>query len=426
MAITVMMIVTFGLLIIGVPIGAALSLGLMALIKVEPITTMKFLAQSMYSGLASFSMLCVPFFMVAGSILDSGGLSKRLVRLANSFVGNITGGLGVVTVLSCMFFGAVSGSAAATAAAIGTIMIPMMIRSGYDKYYATGLVAVAGGLGVMVPPSYPLVLYGVTNSVSIGDLFIAGIVPSIVIGLLLMAFNYVVCRKHGYGGSGEKFNLKEAGKSFWDAKLALLMPLIILGGIYGGIFTPTEASVVACVYGIIVGKFIYRELTWKKLWTMYVDNTAFIGGMMFVFAPAAAMGAIFAYLKIPAAIQGFFLGISSSPYVILTLIIFLMTVVGMFVQTSPAVIILSPILLGVVASVGIHPVHFGILMNACLCVAFITPPVAINLFVASGMTGLSITRMFRVAMPIVIALYLSQFVIAFLPGLSMGLVNLLK
>ena len=240
-AIPIMLIVMFGLMIIGVPIGASLSLGIFALLALDPVTNMMSFAQTMYSGLASYSMLCIPFFMLAGSIMDTGGLSRKLVSFANSLVGNITGGLGMVSIISCMFFGAVSGSAAATTAAIGVIMIPQMVAHGYDKYYATGLIAVAGGLGVIVPPSYPMVLYGCTNGVSIADLFLAGFVPACVVGGILMIFNYVICKKKHYGGAGVPVTLKNVLRTAWDAKWAILMPVIILGGIYGGIFTATEA-----------------------------------------------------------------------------------------------------------------------------------------------------------------------------------------
>lgn len=425
MSIALMLSVMFGTLLIGVPIGAALSLGLFALLTLSPVTNMTFVAQSMYSGLASYAMLCVPFFMVAGSIMEGGGLSKRIVDFANSIVGNITGGLGIVTILSCMFFGAVSGSAAATCAAIGVIMIPEMVRHGYDKYYATGLVAVSGTLGVLIPPSYPLVLYGVTNNVSIGDLFIGGIGPGLFTGGLMILFNYYMSKKHKYGGAGTKLSIRRVGKTLWDAKLALMMPLIILGGIYAGIFTATESAVIACVYGVIVGLFFYKELTLNSIWKIFKENTVMVGGMMLVFAPAAALGSIFAFLKIPAAINSFFLSISTNPYIVLTMIVFVLFVAGMFVQTSPIIVILSPMLLGVAKSIGISPLHFGMIITMTLCTAFITPPVAINLFVASGITGLSMTKIFTSGRAIVIALITSVFIIAFVPGITTFLVNLL-
>lgn len=415
MDVAVLFLVMAVCLAIGVPIGVSLALSMFALLLVNPVTTTTFITQSMYSGVASFTMLALPFFVLAGSIMDTGGISKRIVAVANSLVGNITGGLGIVTI---------SGSAPATVAAIGAIMIPQMIINGYDTPYATGLVAVAGSLGVVVPPSYPMVIYGVTNNVSIGALFMAGIGPALVVGGVLMIFNYFYCKKKGYKGTGEKFNIRNVGHAIWNGKAALLMPIIILGGIYSGFFTPTEAAVVSVVYGIIIGVFVYKELTLKKVVGMFRDNVAFIGGMMFTFAPAAALGSVFSYLGIQKAISAFFLGISTNPYIILMLVFLILTIAGMFVQTTPCVIILSPILLAVVQSVGIDPIHFGVIMTLALCIAFVTPPVASNMFVAMTMTGLSMNKIVKVSLPLILALFIALFICGFVPQISLGLVQL--
>ena len=422
MATGIMFLVMFGLMFIGVPIAVALFIALFVLIGLDPVTTANYLAQSLYSGVANFTMLALPFFMVAGAIMETGGLSKRLVNAANAMVGGITGSLGMVTVLACMFFGAVSGSAPATVAAIGTIMIPMMVREGYSKYYATGLTAVAGGLGIIVPPSYPMVLYGVTCNVSIGDLFIAGLGPALVVGVILMIINYIYCKKHGLKGRN-KFSLSNLLKNIWDAKAALIMPVIILGGIYGGIFTATEAAVVAAVYGIIVGLFVYKELKFIKLWEIFKDNAVFIAGTMFVMAPARATGSVFAYLGVNEAISDFLLGVSTSPYVVLSIIFVILFIVGMFVQTTPAVVILAPTLLAAVVKVGINPIHFGMIMVLGLAIAFVTPPVALNLFVSSSMTGISIDKITKAAAPFIIGLILAFFVVAFVPAISLFIVG---
>ncbi|MPM76065.1 C4-dicarboxylate TRAP transporter large permease protein DctM [bioreactor metagenome] len=357
--------------------------------------------------------------------MDTGGLSKRLVKVANALVGNVTGALGMVSVIACMFFGAVSGSAPATVAAIGTIMIPQMVHEGYDKYYATGLICVAGGLGIIVPPSFPMVLYGVTNDVSISSLFLAGWGPSFVVGGLLIAFNYVICKRKGYRSPIPKevsFRLFLA--SLWEAKWALLMPVIILGGIYSGAFSPTEAGVVSCVYGLIVGLFLYKELDYRKIVPMFKAKVDFIGGMMFTFAPAGALGAVFSYLGYTTVVKNFFLGISDNPYIIILLMYALLFVVGMFVQTMPIIVILSPILLNVATAVGIDPIHFGLIMVLALSVAFVTPPVALNLFVGSAMTGLSIDKITKAAMPFIIGLLLAEIVVGFNPILTSGIVKL--
>lgn len=422
MATGIMFLVMFGLMFLGVPIAIAIFLAMVLLIQMNPVTTANFLAQTFYSGVANFTMLALPFFMVAGTIMETGGLSKRLVNAAKSMIGGITGSLGMVTIIACMFFGAVSGSAPATVAAIGAIMIPMMVQDGYNKYYATGLTCCAGGLGVIVPPSYPMVLYGVTVNQSVGDLFMAGLGPALVVGGILMIINYVYCKKHGLKGDN-KFSLREMGKSFWDAKWALVMPVIILGGIYGGIFTATEAAVVAAVYGIIVGLFVYKELKLVRLWEIFRDNTAFIAGTMFVMAPAKATGQVFAYLNITKIISNFLFSISTNTYVVLFMIFIILFIVGMFVQTTPAIVILAPTLVAVVQQVGVDPIHFGIIMTLALAIAFVTPPVALNLFVGSSMTGISIDRITRAAWPFLIGLIIAFFVVAFCPPISLAILG---
>ncbi len=414
------------MLLIGVPIGIALAGSMVCLLLYEPVTTMTFITQAMYTGVGNFTLLALPFFMIAGSIMDTGGISKRLVAVANVIMGDMTGGLGMVTILACMFFGAISGSAPATVSAIGGIMIPQMIRAGYDKYYATGLCAVAGGLGVIVPPSYPLVVFGVTNNCSISDLFLAGWGPAILVGVFLMLVNYAYSKKHHYLGTGEKFSMKRFARELWDAKLAFFMPVIILGGIYSGAFTATEAAVVAVVYGIIVGKFVYRELSFRALWKMYKDNIPILGGMMFVFAPAAGLGAVFAMMGVTKAIQAGFLAVSSNFFVIMLLIFILLFFVGMFVQTTPAIVIFSPILLPIVAAFGMDPIQFGLVMTLSLAIAFVTPPVAANLFVATSMTGLGMIPIVKRALPFIATLFLAMVIVGFVPGVSMGLLDLLR
>ncbi len=425
MSVAIMFILMFVLFAIGVPIGISLILPTFVLLLMNPITSPEFIAQTLYNGTASFTMIALPFFMICGNIMDIGGISKRLVNVANSLIGNVTGSLGMVAILSCMFFGAVSGSAVATVAAIGIIMIPEMVRAGYDKHYATGLCAVAGGLGIIVPPSYPMVIYGITNNESIGDLFIAGIVPAVVVGLMLMIVNYVYARKHGLKGK-HKVSVKKAAKAIWSAKLALLMPIIILGGIYAGIFTATEAAVVATVYGIIVGVFVYKEVTFAGLWKMFKDTTTFNGGMMLTVAPAAALGTVFAYLGVTKTITDFFLGISTSPGIILLFIFGILFLIGMFVQTTPAIVIFSPVLLAVANSVGISTLHFGVIMILALSIAFVTPPVCANIFVAQTMTGLSSDKIIKASLPFVFAMIAALIVVGFSPWMSEFLVAVLK
>ena len=419
------LVLLFILLFMGVPIGTSLGIPVAILVAATQITSFEYIAQFLYTKIADFTMLSLPFFLLAGDIMDVGGLSKRLVAVANSLIGNVTGALGTVTVIACMFFGAVSGSAPATVAAIGTIMIPQMVYDGYDKGYAVGLVCVAGGLGIIVPPSFPMVLYGVTNGVSIGDMFLAGWGPSFVVGGVLILINYIICKKRGYKSPIPKeTSLKLFGKALWDGKWALLMPIIVLGGIYTGAFSPTEAGVVSCVYGLIVGLFLYKELDYKRILPMFKSKVNFLGGMMFCFAPAGALGAVFAYLGYTTVIKNFFLNISSNPYIIVLLIYAFLFVAGMFVQTAPIIVIISPLLLPVAEAVGIDPVHFGIIITLALAVAFVTPPVAYNLFVGASMSGMSINKISQAALPFLGGLVLAEIIVGFIPQISMFTVNL--
>lgn len=422
------LLILFGCMVlffaIGVPIGICLIFPCFLMLLVNPVTSASFLAQSFYTGVASSSMIALPFFMICGNIMDKGGISKRLVNAANNCIGGITGSLGMVTILACMFFGAVSGSAVATVAAIGAIMLPEMVRNGYDKYYATGMCAVAGGLGIIVPPSYPMVVYGITNNESIGDLFIAGLAPAVLVGALLMFVNYLYCKKHGIRGSN-KFHLRTALKGFWDAKWALLMPVIILGGIYSGIMTATESAVVATVYGIIIGRFVYKEVTFRQLWDEFRSTATFSGGMMWTVAPATAIGLIFAYLGVNKAIAAFFLGISSNMYIVMFLIVCILFIIGMFMQTTPAIVIFSPVLLGVAEAVGVNSLQFGQVMNLALAVGFCTPPVCANVFVAQSMTGMPMDKIVKPAIPFIAVLILALLAVAFFPVFTVGVVNLL-
>ena len=422
------LLILFGCMVlffaIGVPIGICLIFPCFLMLLVNPVTSASFLAQSFYTGVASSSMIALPFFMICGNIMDKGGISKRLVNAANNCIGGITGSLGMVTILACMFFGAVSGSAVATVAAIGAIMLPEMVRNGYDKYYATGMCAVAGGLGIIVPPSYPMVVYGITNNESIGDLFIAGLAPAVLVGALLMFVNYLYCKKHGIKGNN-KFHLKTALKGFWDAKWALLMPVIILGGIYSGIMTATESAVVATMYGIIIGRFVYKEVTFRQLWDEFRSTATFSGGMMWTVAPATAIGLIFAYLGVNKAIAAFFLGISSNMYIVMFLIVCILFIIGMFMQTTPAIVIFSPVLLGVAEAVGVNSLQFGQVMNLALAVGFCTPPVCANVFVAQSMTGMPMDKIVKPAIPFIAVLILALLAVAFFPVFTVGVVNLL-
>lgn len=424
MSVAVLAITAIVLLAIGVPVGIAMGFGMIATVICGfNVTTLPFIAQQMYSGFESLPLVAIPCFMLAGSLMETGGLSKRLVNCANSIIGHTTGGLGTATVIACMFFGAISGSGPATTAAMGGIMIPYMVKAGYDRTYATGLSAVAGGLGIIVPPSIPLVVYGVATNTSIGDLFMAGLGPAAVVGALLIIVNYIISRKQGYHGRG-KFSLRALGRSLWDAKWALFMPVIILGGIYGGIFTPTEAAVVACIYSIPVGLFIYKEMTLKDIWKIFYKNTTFVGGIMLTFAPAAALGGVLALMGVPTMLSDFLFSITDSKYVVLLIVLVFLVFVGMVMDTTSANIIFSPILLQALRPFDVDPIHFGLIMTVMLALGFVTPPVAGNLFVASGMTGIPMEKIAKKALPLIAAMFVAAVVITYIPGISLGILGL--
>jgi C4-dicarboxylate transporter, DctM subunit len=413
-------------LLLTVPIGFSLGLATLVTIIYADVTSIQYLAQSLVASTDSFPLMAVPFFILAGEIMGKGGISERLFKFANVFVGNFTGGFAMAAVITCMFFAAISGSGPATVAAVGGVMIPAMVGFGYDKRFATAVVVSAGALGIIIPPSIPMVLYGVSGSVSIGDMFIAGILPGILIGIVMMVWSYIYSKKQGYKGSGEKFTLKRAWAELNEAKWAILVPVIILGGIYGGIFTPTEAAVVAVVYAAIVSLFIYKELNFKNFPAVLKDAALTSATILIIIGTANAFGKILTLEQIPAMVADALLSISSNPLIILLLINILLLFVGCFMDTSAAVIILTPILLPIAINIGIDPIHFGIIMIVNLAIGFITPPVGVNLFVGSGISGLSIETLSKAVLPFLISMVLSLMVITLIPELSVFLIQLLK
>jgi C4-dicarboxylate transporter, DctM subunit len=419
----IIVLVALLLMFIGVPVGIAFCMGMITGALFLGVSNIQFVAQGMYNGFNNLPVIAIPCFILAGSVMETGGLSKRLVEIANRLVGNTTGGLGAVTILACLFFGAVSGSGPATVAAIGGIMIPSMVKYAYKRDYATGLVACAGGLGVIMPPSIPFVIYGFATDTSIGDLFLAGVFPAFIIAGCLLVVSYFTSKKAGYTGTGIPFDLKGFLKALWDGIWALFMPIIILGGIYGGIFTPTEAAVVALVYGLFVSMVIYRELSFRELFQLLDKFVSFNGGIVLTFAPAIALGAIFALLGIPQAITAGLIAISSSKIVALLLINAFLLVVGMLLDAITSIIILAPMLLAALQPYGVDPIHFGIIMTLNLAIGFVTPPVAANLYVASGMTGIPIERIAKVAWPFIVALLVSLLIMTYIPDLSLFLVR---
>lgn len=406
-------------LLLSIPIGISLGLATLVSILISGSLPVEFLLQGLVTSVDSFPLMAVLFFILAGELMGKGGISDRLFLVANSIVGNVTGGFAVATVITCMFFAAISGSGPATVAAIGGIMIPAMVRQGYDKKFATALVAASGSLGVIIPPSIPMVIYGVSGSVSIGDMFIAGIVPGIFVGVCLICYAYYRARKDGNVGNGIKPSFKKIAEAVWEAKWALLIPIIILGGIYGGVFTPTEAAVSAVVYGLIAGMVIYKELKLRDLPRVIIDASLTTATVLIIVGTATAFGRLLTVEQIPNQVANALLSVSDNATIIIILITLLLLIVGSFMDTLAAIIILTPILLPIAVNLGYDPVHFGILMVVNLAIGFITPPVGVNLFVGSGISGISVEALSKAVIPFFFVMVLALLFIVFIPDLSL-------
>lgn len=419
MEILVLLAVAAVFLVIGVPVGISLSLGMLSVATFFGTLSLKFISQAMYSGLESLPLIAVPCFMLAGSIMETGGLSKRIVNVAKKLTGHTSGGLGTVTVISCLFFGAISGSAPATTAAIGSIMIPYMVKANYDKSYGAALTAVSGSLGVIIPPSIPFVIFALSTNSSISDLFLAGIIPGFIIASVLILIHSIMVKKNGYVNNEKKATMKEIWDAIWDAKWALLMPVIILGGIYSGVFTPTEASVVSIVYGIIVGVFVYKELKLKDVLTIFDKNNSFVGGFMLTFAPAAALGSSLIIMGLTGTLSSLLLSITSNMYIILAIVIVFLLFLGMILDTTSSLVVFAPILYAVLQPMGINNIHLGIIMVVTLAVGFITPPVCMNIFIASIVADEPMEAIVKKALPFLIGMIGLCFLFAYVPQISL-------
>jgi C4-dicarboxylate transporter DctM subunit len=410
-------------LAMSIPIGIVLGLSTAIALVYTGSIPLVMIAQNAFASLDSFPLLAIPFFMLAGSLMGYGGISKRLIILADAMVGAVTGGLAMVTVVACMFFAAISGSGPATVSAIGSFMIPSMKEKQYHSDFAAALTATAGSIGVIIPPSIPFVIYGVVSGVSVGEMFMAGILPGIIIGISLMTLSYRTAKKHNYPKSIIRPSILHA---FKDAFWALLIPVIILGGIYGGIFTPTEAAVVASVYALFIGKFIYKELDAKTTYSAFKDAILVNGATTFMVGLSMSFASFLAMEQVPVKICNWMLSLSANPWIILLSINVLLLIVGCFVDNISSMIILTPILLPIVTQVGVDQVHFGLVMTVALATGFVTPPYGANLFVASAVSGVNMVKLSRAAIPFVLTMISCLLLFTYIPVLSMGLVWLLR
>lgn len=426
MASTVLLVSLAVFLILNMPVGLAIGLSTLAALLTGESLSLNSLAQQMVISCDSFPILAVPLFILAGDLMGAGGVSRRILNVCNVFFGRITGGLAIVTVLVCMFFAAVSGSGPATVAAVGSMVIPTMIELGYKRSFVLALVATAGTIGVIIPPSIPMVLYGVSTGTSVTSLFMGGFFPGFLIGGALMLYSYVYCRVKGYKGHSEPFSGKKAWDAVWEAKWALINPIIILGGIYAGIFTPTEAAAIAALYAFICGAFIHRELDAKGLFKAIATSCCTTGTVMVILACATGFSKVLTVEQVPQLVTQTLLEITDSKIVLLILINIMLLIVGCFMDQTPAILILAPILLPVAVSLGLDPVHFGLIMVANLAIGFITPPLGMALFVAARISNTKLEVVLKGIVPFIFLTIGTLTLITFIPQITMFLPNLMK
>ena len=418
-AMLITMVVCFAL-----TVSVAVSIGLSAVLGIQVSNAhMLISVKEMFNSINKFPLAAIPFFILAGNIMESGGISRRLVEFAKSIVGGVQGGLPMTCVLTCMIFAAVSGSSVATTFAIGAILIPALIKHGYPTPWAASLQATSAELGVIIPPSIPMILFGVSAEVSIGELFIAGVGPGLLIAGALMGFIWIYCRIKGWGKNDGEGRLP-VGRAAWQAGWALMMPVIILGGIYGGIFTPTEASAVAVFYALIVGMVIYREIELADLVQILRKSVVSSSVIMFIIANAGLFAFLITRAGVPEAIGMWLQEVLKSPVYFLLGVNAALFLIGMFIETSAAIIVLAPILAPVAMHFGIDPVHFGMIMVVNLAMGMITPPFGVNLFAACTVARISLDRMIKDLIPFVAVILGCLMVISYVPTLSLFLRDL--
>lgn len=418
-----LIVLLFVLFMLRIPI--AYSLGIISLLGlIISDTNLVVIAQKAFSGVDSFSLVAIPLFILAGELMTLGGISKRLVSFAELLVGHLPGGLGMVAVVACTFFAAISGSAIADAAAIGGIMIPAMIAHGYDKRFASTLVASAATIGPVIPPSIPMILFGVMANVSIGDLFLAGVIPGILMALSLMIYTYFVGKKLNIRGRARIATPREIIIGLKDAFLALLMPIIIIGGFRSGIFTATESGVIAVVYGIIIGVFIYGELKLNMLPKLLLNTAVSSATILFVIANATVFTWLLTYHDIPGQLGDLVSAISDKPWIILLFINIVLLIAGTFIDTISALTIFTPLFLPIILAAGIDPVHFGLIMVINLTIGMITPPLGVCLFVTSAIAKVNLAQMVRPLLPQLGVLLIILALVTYWPDLALFLPNL--
>jgi C4-dicarboxylate transporter DctM subunit len=413
------------LALLGLSVPVAVALGLSSLLAMEiftPLNSLTFV-QQVFNGVDKFPLAAIPFFILAGNLMEASGISLRLVDLARALTRNLQGGLAISCVAACMVFAAISGSSVATTFAIGAILIPAMKRAGYPVTGAAALQAASAELGVIIPPSIPMILFGDTADVSIGELFIAGVVPGIFIGAALALWAYIWCRRNGYGKSDGQ-DVLAVSVAFRRSLLALMMPVVVLGGIYGGVFTPTEASIASVCYALVVGVLVYRTLGWREVTIAFNKSVLSNVIIMLIIATAAAFAYLITRAGVPRDIGNVIMEYANSPLVFLLVVNIALFIIGMFIDAAASVIVLAPILTPIAMRLGIDPVHFGTLMVVNLALGMITPPFGVNLFAACSVAKISYERIIPAIIPFVIVVFGCLMVITYFPPLSLFLRDL--
>lgn len=429
MTVLILFLIFIVLLIIAIPVSISLGISSVLPSILDPSFTVgaKYVIRSMFGGLDSFPLLAVPMFVLSGIIMAKGGISKRLFNVFAYFLGNLKAGMPCAVIVTCLFYGAISGSGPATVAAVGSMTIPVLTSLGYDLVFAASIVAVAGGLGVIIPPSIPFIMYGMASGASVSDLFLAGIIPGLMIALLLMVYAFYYCTKHGedkaliqkeVGALHEKGLLNVLKESFF----ALLSPVIILGCIYTGVASPTEAAVISVFYALFVSMAIYRTIQFRELWGILTEALRTFAPILFILAASTAFSRILTLLNVPQIVSDFIINTFHSKVSILLVINLFLLIVGMVMDTTPAILIVTPILLPIIQAIGMDPIQFGVIMVVNLAIGFVTPPLGVNLFVASSLTDISITKLSRHAMPMIGLFLIALLLITFIPAISLCLV----
>lgn len=428
MPVAILFIIFVVSLIIAIPVSIALGITALLPSVCDPSFTVgaKYLIRAMFGGLDSFPLLAVPMFVLSGIIMAKGGISRKLFDIFAYFLGNLTAGMPCAVIVTCLFYGAISGSAPATVAAVGSMTIPILTSLGYDITFTTAIVAVAGGLGVIIPPSIPFIMYGMASGASVSNLFLAGIIPGLMIGGLLMFYAIYYCKRNGE--DKEKINtevkkLHEKGlfNVVKESFFAILSPIIILGCIYSGIASPTEAAVISVFYALFISLFVYRSIHIKDIWEILKEAIRTFTPILFILATSTAFSRVLTLMQVPQTVSEFISSNFQSPVLILLVINLFLLIVGMVMDTTPAILILTPILLPIVTNLGMDPVQFGVIMVVNLAIGFVTPPIGVNLFVASSLTNVPVMHIAKKAMPMIICFLLTLLLITFIPAISLAL-----